>query len=114
MDPVFFHGRGRFRVGNLVSATAYFTRDSFYQNDTTSYSAYFGSFCYYATASYNIYCFQPAGVNYTYLDPIGFLRMIKKHIYFPRIPVVLSGRKNRLGSWCFYEDAKKNGISIPI
>ncbi|SVA82267.1 uncharacterized protein METZ01_LOCUS135121, partial [marine metagenome] len=58
---------------NFVSATAYFTRDSFYQQDTTSYSAYFGGFCYYATASYNIYCFQPAGVNYTYNDPIGFL-----------------------------------------
>ncbi len=64
---------------NLVSATAYFTRDSFYQNDTTSYSAYFGSFCYYATASYNIYCFQPAGVNYTYLDPIGFLTNDQKN-----------------------------------
>ena len=58
---------------SFTSATAYFTRDSFYAQDTTSYAAYFGSFCYYGTAAYNIYCFQPAGVYYTYNDPIGFL-----------------------------------------
>lgn len=58
---------------NFVSATSYYTRDSKYTQDTTSYAAYFGTFCYYATASYNIYCFQPAGLNYTYNDPIGFL-----------------------------------------
>lgn len=58
---------------SFVSATAYFTRDSNYTQDTTAYAAYFGSFCYYGTATYNIYCFQPAGVSYVYNDPIGFL-----------------------------------------
>jgi outer membrane receptor protein involved in Fe transport len=58
---------------NFVSATSYFTRDTKYNQDTASYTAYFGTFCYDATANYNIYCFQPAGVNYTYNDPIGFL-----------------------------------------
>jgi len=58
---------------NFTSATAYFDRDILYNQDTTSYAAYFGSFCYAATATYNIYCFQPAGVNYAYNDPIGFL-----------------------------------------
>ena len=56
----------------FTSATAFFTRDSFYAQDTTSYEAYFGTFCYAATAAYNIYCFQPAGLTYYYSDPIGF------------------------------------------
>ncbi len=64
---------GAFGDVNFTSATAYFERDILYIQDTTSYAAYFSSFCYYATATYNIYCFQPAGVNYTYVDPIGFL-----------------------------------------
>ncbi len=64
---------GDLGFAQFTSATAYFTRDTKYTQDTTSYTAYFGSFCYDATASYNIYCFQPAGVNYTYSDPIGFL-----------------------------------------
>ncbi len=64
---------GAFGDVQFTSATAYFERDSNYTQDTTSYAAYFGSFCYYATAAYNIYCFQAAGVNYTYVDPVGFL-----------------------------------------
>lgn len=66
-------------IGDLqfTSASAYFTRDSAYVQDTTAYAAYFGSFCYmhpvYQTATYNIYCFQPAGQYYWYADPIGFL-----------------------------------------
>ncbi len=58
---------------NFVSATAYFDRKSTYVQDTTSYVAYFGTFCYQLTATYNIYCFQPAGINYVYNDPTGFL-----------------------------------------
>ncbi|MDJ0813051.1 MAG: TonB-dependent receptor [Woeseiaceae bacterium] len=58
---------------SFTSATAYFTRDTKYIQDTTEYAAYFGSFCYYATATYNAYCFQPAGASYAYNDPIGFL-----------------------------------------
>ena len=58
---------------NFISATSYFDRTSTYVQDTTSYASYFGSFCYAGTATYNIYCFQPAGVNYAYNDPTGFL-----------------------------------------
>ena len=58
---------------SFTSATAYFARDSKYVQDTTEYAAYFGSFCYYFTATYNIYCFQPAGAYYWYNDPVGFL-----------------------------------------
>ena len=58
---------------SFTSATAYFERDSKYTQDTTEYTAYFGSFCYYWTATYNIYCFQPAGTYYWYNDPIGYL-----------------------------------------
>ena len=76
---------------NFTSATAYFTRDSEYRQDTTAYAAYFGSFCYYATATYNIYCFQPEGVNYAYNDPIGFL------VNTAEIPGVIQWREIRLG-----------------
>jgi outer membrane receptor protein involved in Fe transport len=58
---------------SFTSATAYFTRDTKYTQDTTEYASYFGSFCYYFTATYNIYCFQPAGADYWYNDPIGYL-----------------------------------------
>lgn len=64
---------GDLGFATLTSATAYFDRTASYRQDTTAYTAYFGGFCYYATAAYNIYCFQPAGVNYAYADPIGFL-----------------------------------------
>jgi len=67
---------------NFTSATAYFTRDSKYVQDTTSYIAYFGSFCYngpYQTNTYNIYCMQPAGQYYTYNDPVGFLTNVQKN-----------------------------------
>ncbi len=62
-------------LGNfqLTSATTYFTRDSVDTQDTTSYTAYFGSFCSGEAAGYNVYCFQPAGQYYTYNDPVGFL-----------------------------------------
>jgi len=57
----------------FTSATAYFDRESTYVQDTTAYAGYFASFCHSGTAAYNIYCFQPAGVNYVYNDPVGFL-----------------------------------------
>jgi outer membrane receptor protein involved in Fe transport len=62
-------------IGNFgfTSATAYFTRDYTYSQDTTEYAAYFGQWCYWWTATYNIYCFQPAGVSYYYNDPVGYL-----------------------------------------
>lgn len=90
---------------NLTSATAYFERDISYLQDTTSYAAYFGSFCYYATAAYNIYCFQPAGVNYTYNDPIGFLTNDAKNTTFSQ-EFRLSGSTERF-NWIagvYWED----------
>ncbi len=72
------------KLGELqfTSASAYFTRDTVYVQDTTAYAAYFGSFCYGGTtglAGYNIYCFQPAGQYYTYNDPIGYLTNDQKN-----------------------------------
>ncbi|NIL95010.1 MAG: TonB-dependent receptor plug domain-containing protein [Woeseiaceae bacterium] len=58
---------------SFTSATAYFTRDSAYTQDTTDYASYFGQWCYYFTATYNIYCFQPAGAYYWYNNPVGYL-----------------------------------------
>jgi len=64
---------GKIGEFTFTSATAYFSRDTKYTQDTTDYDAYFGQWCYYWTATYNIYCFQPAGTYYWYNDPIGFL-----------------------------------------
>ena len=56
----------------LISATSYFDRDIFYQQDRTTYSSYFGSFCYGYYAYVSRYCFQPAGVHYSYNDVPGW------------------------------------------
>ena len=58
----------------LISATSYFDRDVFYVNDRSTYSMYFGTFCYYYNgyASTSRYCFQPVGVSYAYNDVPGF------------------------------------------
>jgi len=90
---------------NFTSATAYFERDIFYLQDTTSYTAYFGSFCYYATAAYNIYCFQPAGVNYTYNDPIGFLTNDQTNTTFSQeFRLSQTGEKFSWVAGVFWED----------
>lgn len=89
----------------FTSATAYFTRESLYRQDTTAYAAYFGSFCYYATASYNIYCFQPAGVNYTYNDPIGFLTNDQENTSFTQeFRLAYSGERWSWVGGVFWED----------
>jgi outer membrane receptor protein involved in Fe transport len=100
---------GDLGFANFTSATSYFTRDSFYSQDTTSYTAYFGTFCYYGTAAYNIYCFQPAGVYYTYNDPIGFLTNDQKNTSFTQ-EFRLSGSSERF-NWVaglFYEERKED------
>ena len=58
----------------LVSATSYFDRDVYYVNDRTTYSMYFGTFCYYygGAPSTSRYCFQPVGTAYWYNDVPGF------------------------------------------
>ncbi len=63
----------------LISATSYFDRDVFYVNDRTTYSMYFGTFCYYYNgyASTSRYCFQPVGVGYAYNDVPGFNTLVQ-------------------------------------
>jgi outer membrane receptor protein involved in Fe transport len=100
---------GDLGFANFTSATAFFTRDSFYAQDTTSYAAYFGTFCYYGTVSYNIYCFQPAGVYYAYNDPIGYLTNDQKNTAFTQ-EFRLSGGGDRF-NWVtgvFYEERSED------
>ena len=63
----------------LISATSYFDRDVYYINDRSTYSMYFGTFCYYYNgyASTSRYCFQPVGVSYAYNDVPGFNELIQ-------------------------------------
>ena len=63
----------------LISATSYFDRDVFYVNDRTTYSMYFGTFCYYYNgyASTSRYCFQPVGVGYAYNDVPGWQTLVQ-------------------------------------
>lgn len=100
---------GDLGFASFTSATSYFTRDTFYSQDTTSYTAYFGTFCYYGTQAYNIYCFQPAGVYYVYNDPIGFLTNDQKNTSFAQ-EFRLSGSTDRF-SWVagvFYEERSED------
>jgi hypothetical protein len=63
----------------LISATSYFDRDVFYVNDRSTYSMYFGTFCYYYNgyASSSRYCFQPVGTSYAYNDVPGFNTLVQ-------------------------------------
>ena len=90
---------------SFTSATAYFTRDTKYTQDTTEYAAYFGSFCYYFTATYNIYCFQPAGAYYWYNDPIGYLTNDQENTNFTQeFRLAYTGDKVDWVVGAFYED----------
>jgi outer membrane receptor protein involved in Fe transport len=90
---------------NFTSATAYFERDSSYTQDTTEYAAYFGSFCYYWTATYNVYCFQPAGTYYWYADPVGFLHQDTRDTSFSQeFRVSYSGERVDWVGGVFWED----------
>jgi len=90
---------------NFTSATAYFTRDSQYAQDTTEYAAYFGQWCYYFTRAYNIYCFQPAGAYYFYNDPVGFLVNDQENTSFSQeFRLSYSGDRVEWVGGVFYED----------
>jgi len=90
---------------SFTSASAYFTRDTKYTQDTTEYAAYFGSFCYYFTATYNIYCFQPAGAYYWYNDPIGSLTNDQQNTNFTQeFRLAYTGDKVDWVVGAFYED----------
>jgi len=90
---------------SFTSATAYFERDTKYTQDTTEYASYFGSFCYYFTATYNIYCFQPAGAYYWYNDPIGHLINDQENTNFTQeFRLAYTGDKVDWVVGAFYED----------
>jgi len=90
---------------SFTSATAYFDRDTKYTQDTTDYASYFGSFCYYFTATYNIYCFQPAGTYYSYNDPIGYLTNDQENTNFTQeFRLAYTGDKVDWVVGAFYED----------
>ncbi len=99
---------GSFGDLQFTSASAYFTRDTFYLQDTTAYAAYFGSFCYGGStglAGYNVYCFQPAGVEYTYNDPIGFLTNDQENTSFSQeFRLAYSGERLDWVAGVFWED----------
>ena len=96
---------------NFTSATAYFTHDSTYAQDTTTYAAYFGSFCYYWTATYNVYCFQPAGTSYAYSDPIGYLQNDAKNTSFTQeFRLSFSGERIDWVGGVFYEDRAEEWV----
>lgn len=99
---------GAFGDLKFTSATAYFTRDTVYTQDTTTYAAYFGSFCYggaTGTAAYNVYCFQPAGQYYTYNDPIGFLVNDQENTSFSQeFRLAFSNEKIDWVAGVFWED----------
>jgi outer membrane receptor protein involved in Fe transport len=94
---------------DITSATAYFERESFYLQDTTSYAAYFGTFCYAPTATYNIYCFQPAGVNYIYNDPIGFLTNDQENTTFSQeFRISSTGERFNWVAGVYWEDRSED------
>lgn len=103
---------GDLGFADFVSATSYFTRDWVYQQDTQTYAAYFGSFCYGDTGQfYNPYCFQPEGISYVYNDPIGFLQNEQKDTKFAQ-EFRLFSEGDRI-SWVaglFYEKAEQDWI----
>ncbi|MFC1796115.1 TonB-dependent receptor [Pseudomonadota bacterium] len=77
---------GDLGFADFVSATSYFTRDWTYTQDTSvGYIAYFTwCYSYYPaggpyTVNYSRYCFQPAGLNSYYNDPIGYLQNVQKN-----------------------------------
>jgi outer membrane receptor protein involved in Fe transport len=93
---------------SFTSATAYFTRDSAYAQDTTEYAAYFGQWCYYWTATYNIYCFQPAGAYYWYNDPVGYLVNTQENTSFNQeFRLAYTGDRVSWVAGAFYEDRQE-------
>jgi len=79
---------GDMGFADFVSATAYFTRDWTYQQDTSvGYNAYFAwCYSYYPYGSPSIYTtrywIQPAGVSSYYNDPLGYLQNVQKNTKF--------------------------------
>ncbi len=106
---------GDLGFADFVSATSYFTRDWTYRQDSQTYAAYFGTFCYdgyyVAYSNYSPYCFQPNGVGNYYNDPIGFVQNVQKDTRFNQ-EFRLSGVGERF-DWVagvFYEHAEQDWV----
>lgn len=96
---------GDLGFADFVSATSYFTRDWTYTQDTQTYAAYFGTFCYGAYVYTGPYCFQPEGTSYYYYNqPIGFLANIQKDTKFSQeFRISSTGEKFDYVAGLFYE-----------
>jgi outer membrane receptor protein involved in Fe transport len=106
---------GDLGFADFVSATSYFTRDWVYQQDTQTYAAYFGTFCYdgyyVAYSNYSPYCFQPVGVGNYYNDPIGFLQNEQKDTKFAQeFRLFSQGDRFDWVAGVFYEKAEQDWV----
>ncbi len=108
-----------FGFADFVSATSYFERDWEYTQDTTTYAAYFGTFCYaghYDAAGYyqagvggySRYCFQPAGVGNYYNEPTGWLINTQRNTKFSQeFRLASTGERMDWTAGVFYERARE-------
>lgn len=106
---------GDLGFADFVSATSYFTRDWTYTQDTQTYAAYFGTFCYdgyyYAYSNYSPYCFQAVGVGNYYNDPIGFLQNVQKDTKFSQeFRLAHTGERFDWVAGIFYEEADQDWV----
>lgn len=106
---------GDLGFADFVSATSYFTRDWTYQQDSQTYAAYFGTFCYdgyyVAYSNYSPYCFQPNGVGNYYNDPVGFVNNTQTDTKFSQEFRLSSvGDKFDWIAGVFYEHAEQDWV----
>ncbi len=106
---------GDLGFADFVSATSYFTRDWTYTQDTQTYAAYFGTFCYdgyyYAYSNYSPYCFQTAGLGNYYNDPIGYLINDQKDTKFAQeFRLTHTGERFDWVAGIFYEEADQDWV----
>jgi len=104
---------GDLGFADFVSATAYFTRDWTYTQDTQVYASYFGTFCYvgyyYNYSNYSPYCFQTAGVGNYYNDPVGYLINVQKDNKFSQeFRLAHQGERFDWVAGVYYEEAEQD------
>ncbi len=106
---------GNLGFADFVSATSYFSRDWTYNQDTQTYTAYFGTLCYdgadVAYSNYNPYCFQPNGVGNYYNDPIGYLQNVQSDTKFAQeFRLFSTGDRFDWVAGVFYEKAEQDWV----
>jgi len=111
---------GDLGFADFVSATSYFERDWEYTQDTATYAAYFGTFCYGGSydasgywqpyvGGYSRYCFQPAGVGNYYNEPTGYLINTQNNKKFAQeFRLSATGEKVDWVAGVFYEKASED------